>query len=127
MTAAAGVLIVDDDDGVRDLFTRAFVREGFAVRAAAGGQEALHLIGDERPQLIVLDLMMPGINGIEVLAAIRRQPQFSAVPIVVTTATATSEYDLRDYGPLRVLRKPFELARLVRLARAMLGDQTQRE
>src|SRR4051812_27122178 len=117
----ATVLIVDDDDSVRDLFTRALVGQGFAARSAAGGQEALQLIAHDLPRLIVLDLMMPGINGIEVLATIRQHPQTAAVPVLVTTATATSAYDLRDYGPIRVLRKPFELARLVRAAREMLG------
>jgi CheY-like chemotaxis protein len=117
----ASVLIVDDDDSVRDLFTRALAGQGFVVRSAASGEEALQLIAHDLPRLIVLDLMMPGINGIEVLAAIRRRPQTAALPVLVTTATATRAYDLRDYPPVRVLRKPFELARLVRAAREMLG------
>src|SRR4051794_18666 len=116
----ASVLIVDDDDSVRDLFTRALAGQGFVVRSAASGEEALQLIAHDLPRLIVLDLMMPGINGIEVLAAIRRRPQTAALPVLVTTATARA-YDLRDYPPVRVLRKPFELARLVRAAREMLG------
>lgn len=87
----AGVLIVDDDDSIRDLFTRALAGQGFVVRAVASGQEALQLIAHDLPRLIVLDLMMPGINGIEVLATIRQQPQTAAVPVLVTTATATSE------------------------------------
>src|SRR4051812_28226373 len=121
MPTGGGVLIVDDDDSVRDLFARAFAREGFTVRTAADGAEALQRIAEELPQLIALDLMMPGINGIELLAAIRQQPQTAAVPVLVTTAT--SPYDLRDYGPVKVLRKPFELARLVRVARAMLDGR----
>src|SRR3954463_4535872 len=119
----ASVLIVDDDDSVRDLFTRALAGQGFAVRSVASGQEALQLIAHEMPPLIVLDLMMPGMNGIEVLAAIRRQPQTAALPVLVTTATATRAYDLRDYYPVQVLRKPFELARLVRAAREMVGGR----
>src|SRR3954468_12803040 len=119
----ASVLIVDDDDSVRDLFTRALAGQGFVVRSAASGEEALQLIAHDLPRLIVLDLMMPGINGIEVLAAIRRRPQTAALPVLVTTATATRAYDLRDYPPVRVLRKPFELARLVRAAREMLGTR----
>jgi CheY-like chemotaxis protein len=86
----AGVLIVHDDDGVRDLFTRALAPQGFVVRCVASGEKALQLITHERPQMIVLDLMMPGINGIEVLATIREEPQTAAVPVLATTATATS-------------------------------------
>src|SRR4051812_47214540 len=125
MPTGGGVLIVDDDDSVRDLFARAFAREGFTVRTAADGAEALQRIAEELPQLIALDLMMPGINGIQLLAAIRQQPQTAAVPVLVTTATATSPYDLRDYGPVKVLRKPFELARLLRAAREMLEGREQ--
>jgi CheY-like chemotaxis protein len=121
------VLIVDDDDGVRNLFERAFARDGFAVRAGAGGQEALELIKDDVPDLLVLDLMLPYVNGIQVLAAIRQQPSLRAVPVLVVTATATSAYDLRDYNPLGVLRKPVELTRLVRVAREMLGDKRESE
>lgn len=118
----ARILIVDDDDGVRGLFERAFAREGFTVRGASDGEEALQLMTEEQPQLIVLDLMMPWVNGLQVLAAMRQQPGLAALPVLVTTATATSAFDLREFGPLRVMRKPFELARLVRAGREMLGD-----
>ena len=119
----ADVLVVDGDETVRDLFTRALTRAGFAVREAADGAQALQLIREEPPRLIILDLMMPDINSIELLTAIRRQPESSNVPVLVATATATSAYDLRDYAPLLVLRKPFELARLVRATRAMLEEK----
>lgn len=116
----ARVLIVEDDDGIRALFERAFSREGFAVRAVSGGDEALHLMTLERPQLIVLDLLMPFVNGIQVLAAIRQQPSLATVPVLVATGTVTSAFDLRGFGPLRVMRKPCELSRLVRAGREML-------
>lgn len=118
----ARVLIVDDDDSVRDLFTRAFLRDDFIVTALASGREALALMQDEAPELIVLDLMLPFMNGLEVLAAIRQRPSLAMVPVLVVTATATSAYDLREFGPLRVLRKPCELSRLVATARDMLAD-----
>jgi DNA-binding response OmpR family regulator len=118
----ARVLIVDDDDSVRDLFTRAFVREGFTVNALASGQEAFELMKHEAPELIVLDLMLPFMNGIEVLTAMRQRPNLAMVPVLVVTATATSAYDLREFGPLRVIRKPCELFRLVATARDMIAD-----
>ena len=121
----ARVLIVDDDDSVRDLFKRAFVREGFTVNGVATGGDALDVIWDEVPALIVLDLMLPFMNGIELLAAVRQRPSLASVPVLVVTATATSAYDLREFGPLRVLRKPCELSRLVANARDMLGDPQQ--
>lgn len=118
----ARVLIVDDDDSVRDLFERAFVREGFTVNGVATGQQALDVMRDEAPALIVLDLMLPFMNGIEVLAAVRQRPSLATIPVLVVTATATSAYDLREFSPLRVLRKPCELFRLVANARDMIGD-----
>ena len=118
----AHVLIVDDDDSVRDLFRRAFVREGFTVNAVATGQEALELMRDEAPALLVLDLMLPFMNGIQVLTAVRQRPSLATVPVLVVTATATRTYDLRDLGPLRVVRKPCELSRLVAIARDLMGD-----
>lgn len=115
------VLIVDDDEGVLDLFERAFAREEFTVRATLDSQQALALMVSDLPDLVVLDLMMPWVNGIQVLAAMRQQPSLVAVPVLVVTATATSAFELRDFGPLRVLRKPVELARLLKAARDMLA------
>ena len=114
------VLIVDDDENIRGLFERVFSSGGYAVRTASEGLEALRLLEEETPDLIVLDLMLPWLNGIDVLATVRTQPQLRSVPVLVATGAATSAHDLRDFAPLLVLHKPFPLAALLPAADKLL-------
>ena len=115
------VLIVEDDETQRDLLTRVFTHAGATVRTASDGNEALRLLKDESPELLVMDLMMPWVGGIEVLAAVRQHRPLATLPVLVTTGSATSAYDLRDFGPIRVLHKPFELSSVLRAAQKLLG------
>src|SRR4051794_41299702 len=81
--------------------------EGFEVRSAVDGPQALRLIAEETPDLIVLDLMLPWMNGIEVLTTVRQQPHLLTVPVLVTTGTATTPFDLRSFNPVRVIESPW--------------------
>src|SRR3954467_8103153 len=116
----ARVLIVEDDKTQRDLLARVFSRDGFVVSTASDGTEALRLLDDTTPDLLVLDLMLPWVNGIEILATVRRHPRLARGPVLVATGSATSAYDLRDYGPLCVFHKPFELSTLLPAAEKLL-------
>jgi DNA-binding response OmpR family regulator len=82
------VLVVDDDITVRDVVRRYLERAGHHVQLAGNGQEALRLIREQEPDLVVLDLMLPGIDGIEVC---RQTRQSSALPIVMLTALGEEE------------------------------------
>ncbi len=109
---------------IRDHLERVFLRGGLIVRSAKDGKEALQLLENELPDLIVLDLMLPWVNGIEVLATVRQHPRLARVPVLVATGSATSAYDLRDFGPLRVLHKPFELSSVLPAAEKLLSRST---
>jgi CheY-like chemotaxis protein len=65
--------------------------------------------------------MLPWVNGIEVLNTVRKHPQLARVPVLVTTGTATSAYDLRDFAPVRVLHKGFEMASVIPAAEKLLN------
>ena len=114
------VLVVEDDDNLRRLLARVLVEEGFQVRGASEGGEALRLISEESPDMIILDLMLPWVNGIEVLSRVRRQPHLAALPILVTTGTATSAFDLRSFGPVHVIHKPLDVHNVASVARKLL-------
>jgi CheY-like chemotaxis protein len=118
----ARVLIVEDDPALCGLLERLLVAEGCAVRTASEGPEALRLVHEDPPHLIVLDLMLPWMNGIEVLATVRQQPMLSHVPVLVTTGTATSAFDLRSFGHVRVLHKPLAIESFVTTVRRMLSS-----
>jgi CheY-like chemotaxis protein len=79
------ILIVEDDAIVRQVYQTKFKLEGFEVKTAADGKAAVEVLRDFLPAVVLLDLMMPGISGIEVLKFIRSQPELRSTPVVVFT------------------------------------------
>jgi adenylate cyclase len=87
------VLIVDDDETARLQWRRALAGEGCLIDEAENGKMALERLGDTRPDLILLDLMMPEMNGFEFLVELRKIPACTALPVVVVTAASLTEED----------------------------------
>ena len=92
---AREILIVDDDAATRALFRRMLVREGWSVREASDGQRALIQLEERRPTLMLLDLMMPNLDGFEVLTALRASPGLSDLPVIVVTSKDLSGDELK--------------------------------
>jgi DNA-binding response OmpR family regulator len=113
------VLIVEDDPALRDMFARALSMDGFTVKEARDGLEALRRIDADPPDLIVLDLMLPGVSGQAILTEIRMQAHTRALPVVVVTGSGTEDLDGLDANC--VLRKPVSPDELVNVARACLA------
>jgi signal transduction histidine kinase/DNA-binding response OmpR family regulator len=113
---AATVLVVDDEETVRDLMRRFLAREGFDVVTAADGQEALALARQLHPALITLDVLMPGMDGWSVLQALKADPGLAPIPVVMLSIVDEQN---RGYalGAADYLTKPIQRERL----RALLG------
>jgi DNA-binding response OmpR family regulator len=109
----ARVLVVEDDDASREMLRATLADAGFSVRVAAHGADALLLLHREIPNLVVLGLVLPLVNGIEVLRAMRRLPHMGDVPVLVVTGSATTAHDLRSFAPVHVMRKPLELETVI--------------
>lgn len=86
MLHGAPILIVDDEEDLRNLLDLSLRRDGFATTLAATGTEALELLREVRPSLVVLDLMLPDLAGTEVCRRIRANPELADVPIIMLTA-----------------------------------------
>ena len=123
----ARLLVVEDDDATRKMVEDVLTSAGYDVVSASHGAEALRLLNRDVPDVIVLDLMLPWINGIEVLSTIRQQPQLSRVPVLVITGTVTSTFDLRAFHPLSVMRKPLEPDALVSAVEELLSEKPKAE
>ncbi|MCE2742867.1 MAG: response regulator transcription factor [Fluviicola sp.] len=80
------ILIIDDDDDIRDILKYNLEKEGFYIRVASNGEQGLKLIQQSIPDLIILDVMMPGMDGIEVCEAIRNNAEFNKILICLLTA-----------------------------------------
>jgi CheY-like chemotaxis protein len=101
------ILVVDDDPALRELLRRTLEREGYAVLEADDGRAALARIEERLPGLILLDLMMPHMNGFELLTELRARPEWRGIPVVVVTAKdLTAEERQRLNGHVeRILAK----------------------
>lgn len=113
------VLLVDDDESLRQVMSQYLSQEGYRVVAAGTGAEALRLFYEERPDAVLLDLMLPGMDGWEVCARLR---ELSDSPILLVTARTSQEDKLRGFrlGIDDYLSKPFSLAELAARLQAVL-------
>jgi DNA-binding response OmpR family regulator len=113
-------LVVDDDVCVRALLAELLVEEGFDVSQASNGFSGLRLATEQRPQVILLDLVLPEVSGVDVLHELRENQatRDSAIVIVSGNADALSEMQLADVDG--VVRKPFDIANLVSALRQAL-------
>jgi two-component system, chemotaxis family, chemotaxis protein CheY len=118
------ILIVEDDDDIRESLGLLLSLEGYAVESAANGVDALGMLdrpGAERPKLILLDLMMPVMNGIEFHQELRRRPALSGLPVVVLSGDPSVDQKAATMGVAGALRKPVEGDRLIEVVRRHAG------
>jgi CheY-like chemotaxis protein len=102
------ILVVDDDFDLREAVADILRDEGFDVVEASNGAEALEQVARRKPDVMVLDLMMPVVDGWQVLRTIRESPEFSALPVVVLSALSAP-------GCAEFIQKPVSLDRLLTL------------
>ena len=134
MTAPLGrVLVVDDEEGIRVLCRVNLELGGYEVIEAADGVEALEMARSKRPDLIFLDVMMPRMDGWEVLEHLKEEAATSSIPVVLLTARTSEEDQIRGWGEgiLEYLSKPFNPQRLVEWAEQAMtprdsGDEDER-
>ncbi len=114
-TASAQILVVEDERDIAALVAYHLTREGFRVRTVASGDEALEAVRADRPDLVVLDLMLPERSGYEVLAELRRRDEMRDVPVVVLTARREEADRIKglELGADDYMTKPFSPQELV--------------
>jgi len=112
------ILVADDDQSIRRLLQKIVEREGFEVDTAADGSEAIASLQERDYAVILLDLMMPHVNGFEVIEYLKKNPQ-SLKPVVLVISAYTDQR-FRDVDPdivAGVIRKPFEVSDLASIVR----------
>jgi CheY-like chemotaxis protein len=103
--------VIDDDPTARDLMATYLTDEGFAVEAAAGGVHGLRRARELRPAAIILDILMPDIDGWTVLAALKREPELADIPVVIVTIVDEQRRGIA-LGAAGYLTKPIDRERL---------------
>lgn len=119
---SARVLVVEDEDALSALLEYNLGKEGFAVRISGDGEDALLAVEEEKPDLVLLDWMLPGLSGIELCRRIRARPDTRDTPVIMLTARGEEEDRIRglDTGADDYLTKPFSIPELIARVRALL-------
>jgi CheY-like chemotaxis protein len=122
---SAKILVVEDEPENRLLIGMILTTEGYQVIPAVDGADALARLASEPPDLILLDLMMPQMNGFEVLERLRADPMTAPVPVIVLTALAQERDIARavSSGAQGYVIKPFEPDELLKRIRQAIGDR----
>lgn len=109
------VLVVDDEENILKSIEVYLRMEGFEVRGAGNGEEALKTLKYYRPDVMVLDLMMPGIDGYEVMSRMGENGDWAAIPVIILTACGRDSDMMKGYksGAASYMTKPFNLNELV--------------
>jgi DNA-binding response OmpR family regulator len=120
------ILVVDDEPNIAFLTKLVLEKAGMEVVVAASGEEGLELLKKEKPDLIILDIMLPGMNGWETLDEIRKTDEGSSVPVIMfTVKTGASDILLgsRVRGVVDYITKPFDKDDLVRRVKRVLEER----
>ena len=120
------VLVVDDEEVIRSICRRALEPEGYAVKDASNGGEALRLLEEESPDVVLLDLRMPVMDGAAVLAEMKKR--WPDVNVAIITAYADSDLMTKalEWSPFMVIEKPFRPKAILRCVKAIAPIRKQR-
>ncbi len=117
------ILVVDDDPDILEALSEILEAEGFEIRRARNGKEALERLEPDSPQLILLDLMMPVMDGWEFAQRMRQKPAaIASIPLIVLSADRNVGSKATDIGAVGYLAKPFELNDLLEMVRRALKE-----
>ena len=106
------VLVVDDEFEIRDVLSRFLTEEGYEIILASNGEEALELVERENPQVILLDIWMPGFSGIETCKKLKENEKTRFIPVIVATALWDTYAEAVEAGAEDFVTKPFNLTEL---------------
>jgi len=129
VTVARKILVIEDERDILDLVRHYLEKEGFRTRTAADGGSGLTAARQERPDLIVLDLMLPGMDGLDLCKKLRADPATALTPVIMLTAKAdeTDRIVGLELGADDYLTKPFSPKELVARVKALLRRAEQRD
>ncbi|MDP2990413.1 MAG: response regulator [Kiritimatiellota bacterium] len=120
------IVIVEDEEDILELLRYHLAREGYSVTTTANGEQALKIISQKVPALVLLDLMLPGLNGLEICRSLKKDPRTAAIPVIMVTAK-NEENDVvigLELGADDYIMKPFSMKVLVARVHAVLRRQS---
>ena len=123
------ILVVEDEDAIREMLIVVLEQAGFTVQAVSNAEEAQRFLNDTLPDLILLDWMLPNLNGVEWARRLRKEPVYQELPIILLTARGEEEDKIRGFGCGidDYMTKPFSPRELVARLRAVLRRSSKHQ
>jgi DNA-binding response OmpR family regulator len=109
---AEKILVADDEQEIRNLLEHFLKGQGYEVVLASDGNQALELAVEENPQLVILDIKMPGLDGLEVCKRLKEKEQTKLIPVIVITGFEDNKMEALDLGADDFVNKPFDMAEI---------------
>ena len=109
---AEKILVADDEQEIRDLLEHFLKGRGYEVVLASDGHQALKLAAEENPQAIILDIKMPGLDGLEVCKRLKEKEQTKLIPVIVITGFEDNKMEALNLGADDFVNKPFDMAEI---------------
>ena len=117
------VLVVDDEFGIVDVLETILIDEGYRVLTACNGKQGLESLATERPDVVLLDLMMPILGGVEMLAAMMAEPAYRHIPVIMISSLGEDVLAKKCTGYVAYLRKPFRATAILSTIDRVLGGR----
>ena len=109
---AEKILVADDEEEIRNLLDHFLKGQGYEVILASDGNEALKLASEKNPQVIILDIKMPGLDGLEVCKRLKEKEQTKLIPVIVITGFEDNKMEALNIGADDFVNKPFDMAEI---------------
>lgn len=122
------ILIIEDEKKIAQLLKINFEGEGYYVDTASSGEEGLEKVAASKPDLVILDLKLLQMNGLDVCGKIKSDPEYKNIPVIVLTASSqkTDEKKSLEAGASGFFKKPFEINTVTKKINEMLGKQNKK-
>ncbi|MBI5167416.1 MAG: sigma-54-dependent Fis family transcriptional regulator, partial [candidate division NC10 bacterium] len=127
MTEQVQVLIIEDEAGMRDLLQKVLGRQGYTVRVVAEGKDALKLLEEETFDLVLTDVVMPGVDGMDILRFVKRERPETTVIIMTAFGTIDSAVQAMKEGAYHYISKPFKMEEILVVLEKALEEKRLRE
>ncbi|GAA4922068.1 response regulator [Mucilaginibacter defluvii] len=114
------ILVLDDNEDILDIVQETLSYEQFEVKSTAEGEHVLPLINDFKPDLVILDYRVSGMNGGEICRQIKNHPEYGDIPVIIFSAYINSGGELNAYGCDAIINKPFDLGELVEKVNSLI-------
>lgn len=124
MAVSGTILVIDDDIPINEFIAEVLRDEGYTVAMAFNGLQGLDLISTQHPDLILLDMYMPGMNGPTVLAHLRANQTWAGIPVIGMSAGAFDHTEMRQQGARLMLQKPFDIDMMLQAVKTYIQAGT---